>query len=243
MYIPRVVETTLAADWTSPFTGTKFLKESTKIALTSALTDPNAGNCMVALPNPVPTYLDIAEKSLQSAKITRVSMFKESTVWPHLGNKVFRSIDGSEFDEFFQIVSIITTISFMALEAWCNQAIPEDYLFSRYRPQKIFRFLRKEEKLNKEKIERWVSLDEKLTTILPVIFSKPHFKGDFLWQRYKSAKEARDEFIHLKSPTKTGKYATNYDPFFQRVLNLDLDDIVTLPKDIMTYFSPSGLGF
>jgi hypothetical protein len=147
------------------------------------------------------------------------------------------------FDQYFQLAAILVTVAFMALEAWCNQMIPENYIYTRRRPRKWLRFLMRDEKLDKTAIERWVSLDDKLVHLIPAIVSKPHFKADALWQRYRRANAARDEFTHLKSPAKIGSDKTNYDPFFQRVLNINLEDVAALPKDIMTYFIPKDLGF
>lgn len=244
MWIPRIVEAHLAEDWISPFTGETFKKGEAKVLLTSELIDKEKGNCLIALPNPVPAYLSIVEDSLVTAKSIRDSMYGKQEIFPDKpGTQIFTDIRIPEFDQFFQVVTALTVFSFIALEAWCNQMIPEDYIYTRHKPDKQSHSVMREEKLDKTKIERWVSLDEKLIHILPSIVSKPHFKSDVLWQRYKRANTARDEFTHLKSPAKIANDKTNYDPFFQRVLNLDLDDIATLPKDIMTYFVPKNLGF
>ncbi len=74
-----------------------------------------------------------------------------------------------------------------------NENIPDDYEYQTHRKSEIIL-----EVMNKKDIERWLSLDEKLSNVLPEAKSVDSPKGSKCWQGYKDLKTTRDRIIHMK---------------------------------------------
>lgn len=101
-------------------------------------------------------------------------------------------VNHSKLFDYFESFASHVVFSFTALEAFANEAIPNEFEYA---------FERKGEKrrLKKPEIERTISLDEKLHSVLPKALRATSPKGKQLWQRYKLLKKMRDRIIHLKS--------------------------------------------
>lgn len=97
------------------------------------------------------------------------------------------------YDLFEQII-LNVVFSYTALEAFSNTIIPDDFVFSRLRDDKKF-----EESYGKEQIERHLSLDVKLSEVLPLITGKNFRRGSSLWTEYANLRERRNRIIHVKS--------------------------------------------
>ena len=104
---------------------------------------------------------------------------------------LFRS--GVVFDYLEHMMSAIV-LAFTAIEAFVNETIPEDYVYVRNRRSKVIL-----EATDKEDIERFVPLDEKLATVLPEVFKCASPKGSRCWQQYQQLKEVRDRIVHMKT--------------------------------------------
>ncbi|MCK5022964.1 MAG: hypothetical protein KAS04_02215 [Candidatus Aenigmarchaeota archaeon] len=231
MRIKRYAESRLAEDWGRHKVGALVVK-------TSKINHKTKGECYIPLPNPVFAYLAVAEEMGEAAKEVEKTLLKNAKEGTSkaTGDKstYFRPTD---FDEYFQVVSVLVITSFLVIEAYCNQAIPEDFIW--HENKRRFPFFPKK-KLSKRKIERGFSTTEKITKILPVVFKKDNPKGIALWGDYKKLLKIRNDLVHLKSPfrEKEGEtYGKNYEELCEEVLNADVDQIVKTPRDIITYFN------
>lgn len=101
-------------------------------------------------------------------------------------------INHSKLFDYFESYASHVVFSFTALEAFTNEAIPEEFEYAAER---------KGEKalLKKSEIERAVNLDEKLHSVLPMALGVTSPKGRKPWEQYKLLKRMRDRIIHLKS--------------------------------------------
>ena len=95
---------------------------------------------------------------------------------------------------FFEQRFLNIVFSFTALEAFANQTIPDDYIFTKMRQDR-----RCNEVFNKEQIERHFSLDIKLAEVLPEITGIKFEKSTKLWGDYAKLKSVRDRIVHVKS--------------------------------------------
>jgi len=84
-------------------------------------------------------------------------------------------------------------MAFTALEVFVNESIPEDYEYHTHKKSKT-----KLETMNKKDIERRLSLDEKLSNVLPGVKDIETPKGKKCWQGYVELKRIRDRIIHMK---------------------------------------------
>lgn len=83
--------------------------------------------------------------------------------------------------------------SFTAVEAFANEVVPRDFRYTfkqKGKPDVV---------LAKADIERHINLDEKLSAVLPAVFSLPSPKGKKVWEKFKAIKKIRDRLVHLKS--------------------------------------------
>jgi len=105
-------------------------------------------------------------------------------------------INHSKLFDYFEVFATHVVFSFTALEAFANEAIPTDF---EYRSEKKDKPI----VMKKADIERSISLDEKLHSVLPKALGIATPKGKRLWQQYKLLKDMRDRIIHLKTADRT----------------------------------------
>jgi hypothetical protein len=84
--------------------------------------------------------------------------------------------------------------AFTALESFANEIIPQDYSYTTVDGK-----TGQTVTYSHDEIERYVSLDEKLSGVLPSALSVRPPKGLHIWRDFKNVKRARDRLIHLKS--------------------------------------------
>ncbi|MCM2475248.1 hypothetical protein HGO38_17350 [Rhizobium sp. CG5] len=99
---------------------------------------------------------------------------------------------GNLFD-YFQSTMAEIVMAFSAIEAFANESIPSGYTYL---------FTQQDGKvvpLTGLELERRVSLDEKLSSLLPAVHSINSPKGRKPWERYRKLKALRDRLTHLKS--------------------------------------------
>lgn len=94
----------------------------------------------------------------------------------------------------FELVLTNVVFAFTALEAHANTLIPDGYIYEKEHAGKKY-----QERYNKDQIERSISLDEKLSLIIPEITGVRIPKGGSLWNKYAMLKDVRDRIVHLKS--------------------------------------------
>jgi len=175
-------------------------------------------------PNPVTFYFSIAfdlVPQLEKAKL----QLKEI-----LNSKNRNDISlGIVYSTIFRIGSIGIIFSFLSIEAFMNQELP-DY-------EKIDF---KNKKATKEEIQRWASFEDKLSKIIPNVskkdFGKRYPKQEKLLKEYK---KIRDELVHLKQKRTDG--FASYNNIYQEILNLDLKNIVQIIKNYINYYKPNTI--
>ena len=97
--------------------------------------------------------------------------------------------------DYIENVCAAVVFAYSALEAFANESIPETYEYKAQRQDK-----RCLEIYSKEQVERNVSLDTKLSVILPEILSVKSPKGSSrVWDDFKQLGDLRDRIIHMKS--------------------------------------------
>lgn len=141
------------------------------------------------LPSAPALYLNLARQARDRRMAFDVSAsFIEHPhpqgIWPEDHRLVF---------DFFQEFSAEVLFSYSAIEAFANEVIPTDYLYewTNSKKEKII--------LTKPEVERQISLDEKLKTVIPKAYQLKSPSGTRCWQQYNELKKIRDRLVHLKS--------------------------------------------
>lgn len=138
----------------------------------------------------------------------------DDVLTPHGPGKSISKERSGELFDFFEQCMISATFSFQALETFCNHTIVRELKqpmeFKRYEKCII---------LNPQEIERQLSIDEKLATVLPKIKNVETPKGKKVWEQFKVLKDARDSTIHLKSIDQYSANTTEKETLFFQFLN------------------------
>lgn len=184
--------TTLAQDFQSPWTGNAY-KAGTPVEITGFVRF-GKDTLSIPVPSPVAVYLSLARKARDSGNEFFARKFRTRCM--SLPNGTARLPPDNESEFFDGLESLIACIvfSYTAIEAFANEAIPDDFSFEREREDS-----RCKEVYSKEQIEQNLGLNVKLDQILPSIRSVSSPKGTKVWQDYIWLKELRDRLIHLKS--------------------------------------------
>lgn len=140
------------------------------------------------LPSGPALFLHLAHRAYIKIKdLDPLSLFDQHPqgIWPDDQKRLF---------DFFEDFISHVVFSFTALEAFANEAIPNEFKYTftveKTGDERIY---------GKDEIERRVNLDEKLGTVLPKILDISSPKGLQVWEKYKTIKQSRDRIIHLKS--------------------------------------------
>lgn len=180
--------THLAEDWVSPWTGIRATKGA-RITVVSVIQLTKKKCITVPIPNATASMLNGAAIAYESARRLRADSDIDKTLKKDVSFC-------SETDALNYIERMIESIvlSFSAIEAFANESIPADFVYARHKSSEIL-----VEAANKETIERFLSLDEKLTSVLPEILGCKSPKGTRCWRDYRELKDARDRIIHMKT--------------------------------------------
>ena len=122
-----------------------------------------------------------AEKIREEAKIDKTRL-----------NKVNFPSDKSSYD-YLECVMSSVIMAFTSIEVFVNETIPQDYIYTKKEKEGG------EKKYTKKEIERSISIDDKLTNILPNIFRCQSPKGIGKWADYVQLRRIRNRIIHMKS--------------------------------------------
>lgn len=95
---------------------------------------------------------------------------------------------------FFGQFTAHVVFAYTALEAWVNENIPDGYVYTKTmgRPGTLGTYTGPE-------IERFISLSEKLSDVIPPLLNVESPKGRAIWREFVKLEDMRDRVIHLKA--------------------------------------------
>jgi len=180
--------TRLSDDWTCPWTG-QLVPKGSRVTVSSVIQLSKKKQLTIPLPNATALLLDSSANAFAAASAIRTS---NSIDKPHAYQVSFQS-DKEAFDYLERMIEAIV-LAFTALEAFVNETIPENFEYVHNDRSDIILEIK-----NKPNIERYVSIDEKLTSVMPEILKCTSPKGSRSWQDYRQLKKTRDRIIHMKT--------------------------------------------
>jgi len=179
-------------------------------------------------PNNVALLLSVNKKHLQKAK----ELFDEQ-INP---NKVNHSFVETETDkkkflkekskivaDYIELIQTSIVFGYTTLEAFANLSIPIDYEYLVTIKNKGIK-----EVYDKDAIERWINLGEKLSKILPSIYETKKIEKEKFWSYFIKLEKLRNEIIHQKSITRT--------EFYKKYFRKDIFDICNVPELVMKFY-------
>lgn len=179
-------------------------------------------------PNNISLLLSISRKHLSDAKTFLADKFYNKTseidYERYDGRKVeFIESKSKDICDYIELIATAIVFSYTSLEAFANISITDDYRYKfKNKKTKI------EEIYNKQEIERWVVLREKLCKILPEIYrvNRPTLKK--WWNKFIQLENYRHAIVHQKSIDST--------EFYKKYFEKEIFEICETPELIIKYF-------
>src|SRR5215213_3647883 len=116
--------TTLAQDLPATASGAPAHKAGARITVTTVTRAPDGQSVGFVTPSAAAMALNLAMRSVEQAQAIRETFFFDDIVTPTGPGKAIRQ--ESELYDYFEHCMIITTFSFQALEAFCNQTVADE---------------------------------------------------------------------------------------------------------------------
>ncbi len=179
-------------------------------------------------PNNIAILLSISNKSLAKAKnifSEKLDPQKVNLTLQNAGINKVNFLNEKSRDVCDYIESIQTSIAFAytALEVFANLSIPEDYIYEVKVKSKGIKEL-----YDKETIERWVSLKDKLLYILPDVYGHRKPDKEKNWSYFVKLEKYRHDIIHQKS--------TNSTEFYKAYFRRDIFDVCNSAENNIRFF-------
>lgn len=137
--------------------------------------------------------------------------------------------------DYFEYCMITVTFSYQALETFANHVISKN-LKDPYELKKVKCGKEETQYLDSEELQRYVSTDEKLKTILPKILHMKSPKETKIWPHYKELKKMRDATIHLK-PSELDYNDLERESIYFLLYYCNPKDIVIKTLEMVEYFT------
>jgi hypothetical protein len=177
----------VAEMWTSPWSG-QVAAPGARLTVVSVIQLNKKKQITIPLPNATALLLNSSATAYARARVLRGSSGIDTSIQAEVA---FKS-DGDAIDYVERMIEAIV-LAFTALEAFVNETIPADCIYS-YSVKGIA-----PQDLNKAEIERQVSIDEKLSSVLPSALKCASPKQSQCWSDFKQLKAIRNRLIHMKS--------------------------------------------
>ncbi|WP_252229638.1 MULTISPECIES: hypothetical protein [unclassified Clostridium] len=125
--------------------------------------------------------------------------------------------------EFIEAIQTSIVFGYTAIEAFTNLSINDDYKYENSIDSKGII-----EIYDKKAIERWLSLDVKISNILADIYKCRTIKNEKIWNKFKLFEDCRNQIIHQKS--------IDVNNFYEKYFNKEIFELCSVPEKIIKYF-------
>lgn len=221
--------TTLAKKFKSPFSGTTHPVGQTVKAITQLKRDSKI--IFFGIPSASALFLSLSNRLGKEAK----EELKKPIFKPLPNKTQTYFVKDQEIFNIYENLMATVVFAFTALEAFANEAIPKNYVYT-FKIKKDRKYCI--EKYNKSQIERFISLDIKLSKILPHIFKINSPKGTNIWKKYTELKTIRDRIIHLKDMDRENFRPDQPfpDSIWNQLLKKEIPNMALTAREIIKYF-------
>lgn len=117
--------------------------------------------------------------------------------------------------DYIEKIQTAIVFSYTALEAFANISIPDDYIYLSKMNSKGIK-----EQFDREAIERWLSLKDKLNLVLPGIYKSKQINKERIWSQFLFLENYRNQIIHQKAIESTSFYYDYFKPNIFKVLEV-----------------------
>jgi hypothetical protein len=228
----------LAKDLPATYPGGPSHKAGTPIHLATSTRGTGDQPLGFVTPNSTALALNIAMSAcIQSPSLFQQIVFDDVITPEGPGKSVSYKNIGPLFD-YFELCMVTITFSFQSLETFCNWEIADKvkgtFTIRRDGVDEIFTV---------DEMERRLSTEEKLGSVIPKLLSIPSPKGKKVWQDFKKLKHARDSIVHFKSldqyPNRKAALAVDKDSLYFVFLNNNMTLFPIAAIKMLHHFFPN----
>jgi hypothetical protein len=215
--------TTLAEDWVSPYSGVLHRKGTPVTA--STFVKHGKRRLRIGDPSAPALFLSQSQKAYEQALQIHPFVLED---WPPVSG-----VDPSVVAyDCLELIMASVIFAYTALEAFANEEIPEDFAYEQQTESGLY-VVR-----DKEWVERNLTLDDKLATILPKVTGKPSPKGLKLWKDYVHLRKLRHRIVHLKSSDRARSKGNNLypDSIWSKLLDPQQLNYPLVAKEMVVHF-------
>jgi hypothetical protein len=198
--------------------------------LVQDIDDVRIGNSRLTYftPNNVAILLSVPNKSLAAAR----TIFKEKFdptksvldfQEADKDKRAFLDTKSQGVCDYIEAIQVNIIFGYTAVEAFTNLSIPSDYVY-----QVEIKSRGTVELHDKDAIERWISLKDKILYILPDIYNTPRPDKKNFWGHFAKLEKYRNDITHQKTINSTAFYKA----YFQR----DIFDVCGSAEQIIRFF-------
>lgn len=179
-------------------------------------------------PNNVGLLLSVSKKHLQEAKELYKKhidplLINHSFVDTTANKKEFLKAKSKIVADYIETIQICIVFGYTALETFSNLSISDTYQYKvNVKSKGIV------ELYDKKAIERWVSLSEKLSKILPEIYNTKQIEKNKFWSYFVKLEKYRHDIIHQKTIDRTD--------FYKSYFNKDIFEICRSAEAVLQFF-------
>lgn len=177
----------IAENWVSPWTN-QLVEKGTQLTVVASALNKYGLEFSVPVPNATAMMLNSSQRAFRKASVIR----RTSRIDDKQNNRYEFKSNKDAIDHLELVMESVIT-AHIAIEAFANEIIPEDFIYKKIGSDQT------EIELNKEKMQRNISLCEKLSIIIPSVLNISSPKGKKEWENYKKLKKLRDRITHMKS--------------------------------------------
>ncbi len=176
-------------EWTSPWAA-QTVPKGTQITIVIETKTKLGKTLTLPLPNATALMLNSSQRAYRNASSLRRNHKIDDGKSAQI---TFRTYPAA-FEYLESLMEAVLT-AHAGLEAFVNDQIPDDYEYVSHKRSDVIL-----EVSDKSKIERHISLSEKISSVLPEILGVKTPKGNSKsWDAYKKLKGLRDRITHMKS--------------------------------------------
>ncbi len=176
---------------------------------------------LVPEPDPILIYFNAAYLNFIQVKEKKDAIFQK------LSSENMTEEMIQELYNFFGVTSSFVVLLFTALEALINRSIKIGFIYKRENE-------RKTELFSKQQIERYISFDEKIKTVLPKTTNKDFLKSHpILFTHISNLKDFRNMIVH----TKEAENESTYEHLYKKALDFNYSATLDAVKDFCNFYT------
>jgi hypothetical protein len=174
-------------------------------------------------PNNIGLLLSISLQHIRNSEKIFIETIKNIDVLENKNKKETLNFVSSIICDYIEKIQIAIVFGYTALETFANLSIPENYEYKKENKTKGIHEL-----YEKESIERWLNLKEKIQYILTDIYKTDKADRQKWWGHFNKLEQFRNDIIHQK----TVKSTEFYKDYFKE----SIFEICKSPKKIIRFF-------